>query len=135
MFISDNRINNITHAVAAILEVNGIALNDNLKCDLNESLSDFLKEYCACERVQEDERPANTCQIALDVTTATVCQNVEIINPEYTEETIIEGLQSGRLITTLGHGDCAPHIIVNETDEKIASIQSQEIDGEYVDYR
>jgi hypothetical protein len=68
-------------------------------------------------------------QLAFDIVRATVHQEIEITNNSYDEDSIIEGLKCGELATGM------QRIIVVSTCESIAVVLSQEIDGEYEDYR
>jgi hypothetical protein len=53
--------------------------------------------------------------LAFDIVSASVDQQVRILNPEYNEESIIEGLESGKLATTTWHGDGENYIDVIAT--------------------
>ena len=135
--IAETQVDNITHMLAKILANHGVILGDELKCDLNDTLSAFLTEKCTVS-ITEDahiENGDNIIQLAFDVISASVHQQALILNPEYNEESIIEGLTSGKLATTVGHDDEESYIEVVATGENIALILSQEVDGEYDDFR
>jgi hypothetical protein len=80
-------------------------------------------------------------QLAFEIN-ATVHQRLRIINDAYDEDSIIEGLNDGVLATTTWYDhDHAEYCDVFEsvdvvlTGERVALILSQEIDGDYFDYR
>jgi len=75
-------------------------------------------------------------QIAFDVQ-GTVFQRAVIMDTQYDEESIIEGLKSGELVTTTWHdgNDTEAYVEITRTGEPIARIVSQEIEGEYDDWR
>lgn len=76
-------------------------------------------------------------QIAFEIVSGTVAQQVKVINPAFDEDAIIDGLSDGTLITTTWHDqDGSPSTIdITATGEAIAEIISQEINGEYEDFR
>ena len=78
----------------------------------------------------------NEIQIAFDVH-GTVHQRVLPLKPDYSEEEIIMGLEAGTLCTTTWHNgtDEPVYIDVTTTGEHVALVISQEIEGEYFDYR
>ena len=137
MNISDSRMDNITHAVAAILEANGITLSDNLKSDLNDELSGFLEEKCVCTR--EEDTKHNTpdiIQIGFDIEGGVNCQNVEVIDSTFDEASIIDGLSNGTLTTTMSFGGTRPPAIMESKSKHIvAYILGQEFNGELIEFR
>ncbi len=75
-------------------------------------------------------------QLAFDIEYASVHQTVRVVNSNYDEESIIQGLEDGILATTTWFDNqSASEITVVATGEVIAVITSQEINGEYTDYR
>lgn len=65
-----------------------------------------------------------------------ICQTLEIIDSNYDEESIIEGLASGSLETTLDISRDAETYIERTSDcSRIAKIVSQEAQFEPVNYR
>lgn len=90
-----------------------------------------LKDLVLCS-----EPAGELIQIAFDIASGSVHQQVKVVNSEYDEESIIEGLESGKLATTTWFDEGKPSTIdVIATGESIAEIVSQEINGEYEDYR
>ena len=83
----------------------------------------------------KDDDDSDTIQIAFDIDFAEVTQTIKIIDNDYDEETIIEGLERGTLCTTTWHGGLTPEISEVGTDKVIGYIESQEITGEYINYR
>ena len=63
-------------------------------------------------------------------------QRVRIVHDDYDEEKIIAGLKDGTLATSTWFelNDCT-YIEVIETGVRVGLIVSQEIEGEYFDYR
>ena len=76
-------------------------------------------------------------QLAFDIEMATCHQIIRILKPEWDEDSIIDGLKSGTLATTtwFDSGEELSYIDLVETGEPVGVIISQEIDGEYFDYR
>lgn len=75
-------------------------------------------------------------QLAFDIIEASCHQIIQIVNTDYTEESIIAGLQDGTLATSTWVGeDYTPTIDVIATGETVGIIISQEIDGQYEDFR
>ena len=76
-------------------------------------------------------------QLAFDIVNASCHQIVRIIKPEHDEDSIIAGLQNGTLVTTTWFDTSEELSYIDETatGEPVAVIVSQEIDGEYLDYR
>ncbi|KOF27999.1 hypothetical protein ND973_13820 [Vibrio diabolicus] len=68
-------------------------------------------------------------KIAFDIESASVSQMVQIINDNYDENSIIEGLKSDKLCVTTFHNQSNPDISVVDTGEKVAIVLSQEIQG------
>ena len=65
-----------------------------------------------------------------------VYQRLIIVDENYDEESIIEGLQSGDLFTTMEHEkDHEPTLVKLPEMTVVAKIISQEVNGEYTDYR
>jgi hypothetical protein len=75
-------------------------------------------------------------QIAFEVQ-GSVFQRAVIMDIQYDEESIIEGLKSGELVTTTWHdgNDTEAYVEVTRTGERVAQVVSQEIEGEYFDWR
>jgi hypothetical protein len=78
----------------------------------------------------------NEIQLAFEVQ-GSVHQRVTLLDLSYTEESIIEGLKSGELATTTWHDGSNTYATIDEcaTGKEIALIISQEIEGEYFDFR
>lgn len=78
----------------------------------------------------------STIQIAFEVT-ATAHQTVKIIDDKYTEEDIINELNNGLLITTTWYDteDNRENHIEELSGHKVARIISQQIDGDYDEFR
>ncbi len=74
-------------------------------------------------------------QIAFDIESASVSQMVQIINDNYDEDSIIDGLKDGSLSTTTWHGNGIPDISITATGEVVGIILSQEIEGNYDEFR
>ncbi|ENK2262573.1 hypothetical protein AB3A98_002620 [Vibrio parahaemolyticus] len=74
-------------------------------------------------------------QIAFDIESASVSQMVQIINDNYDEDSIIDGLEDGSLSTTTWHGNGIPEITITATGEVVGIILSQEIEGHYDEFR
>lgn len=84
----------------------------------------------------------NEIQIAFEVALATVHQIVVITDKQYTEELIVEGLNNGTIVTTTWHEQGRD--VDNDTEltlERVADghiigfVKSQEVDGEYINFR
>lgn len=75
-------------------------------------------------------------QLAFEIN-ATCHQQLHVLDKDYTEDTIIAGLQDGTLVTTTWHDGRNTRATIDETEtgREIAEILSQEIDGEYFDFR
>lgn len=76
-------------------------------------------------------------QLGFDIISATVHQIVDITDDAHDEESLIVGLNDGSLCTTTWHeGDKTISTIdVTKTGVPVATILSQEINGEYEDFR
>jgi hypothetical protein len=75
-------------------------------------------------------------QLAFDIEAASCHQIIRVVNPDYDEESIIQGLKAGTLATTTWFGtDGFSWLEEIETGKQVGLIVSQEIDGEYLDYR
>lgn len=74
---------------------------------------------------------SNSFVISFDVVAARIQQEVIIINPKYTSEDIVEGLNSGVLHTTIGFVNGAVNYIVDAENNEVAIIERQESEGEY----
>jgi len=135
MTISENQIDNLTHTISNQLKANGIALDSDQLCDLNDLLSDFIIDKCDVE-ITDEAHSEPVIQIAFDILEATVDQQVKVINSSYDEEKILDGLKNGTLETqtSVEQGGIQTIDVVG-TGEAIAEIISQEINGEYDDYR
>lgn len=134
--LSEQQLDNLVHLISNNLSHYGITLDSDLKCDLSDLLSDFLIERNDIEIVKDTPKES-IIQIAFDIVSASVHQQARVIHLDYDEESIIEGLNSGALATTIGHeqGDIAT-ISISATGETVAEILSQDInDSEYEDYR
>lgn len=82
----------------------------------------------------------STFQLAFDIEAASCHQVIEIIDETYSEESIIEGLSDGSIVTTTWHNQGTSSnennfIEVLETGHQIAIVKNQEIDGEYSEFR
>ncbi len=75
-------------------------------------------------------------QIAFDIFNATCHQIVRVIDHNYDEDKIIEGLEDGSLVTTTWF-DPTQGQSIDQTKNGyiVAEIISQEIHGEYEDFR
>lgn len=72
--------------------------------------------------------------ITFVVTEASVTQRLEIVNPDYSKEAIIDGLNEGTLATTMWHGKAPKSIMEIDSDRTVAFIVEQEVEGEYEDF-
>lgn len=138
--ITDAQLDDLTHAVGAALNKQGISLDAIDLTTLNDELSSFLNGHLGIEietsKAKVTDGPENNViQVAFDVTGATVHQVVEIVEPYYDEEKIIEGLKAGTMVTTMGHDGNPSSIDITATGETVALILSQEVDGDYEDFR
>ncbi|ENH7110180.1 hypothetical protein ABWJ26_000583 [Vibrio fluvialis] len=70
-------------------------------------------------------------QIGFYIKSAHVSQKVQIIDDNYDEDSIIEGLKNGKLCVSTFHNQPNPDISVVETKETVAIVLSQEIQGEF----
>lgn len=77
----------------------------------------------------------NVIQLSFEIDNGSAYQKVEILDDSYTEEMIIDGLKSGKLVTSTWHGDITPEITYVNTDHVVGRIISQEIEAEYSNYR
>lgn len=138
--INEVQLDNITHATASILKTYGIELDNDKLTDLNDHLAAFINGNCgynieATGTKDNTSEKDNVIEVAFDVLSGTVTQIVEIVEPYYDEEQIIEGLATGKMVTTMGHDKNPASIDITETGETVAIILSQEVDGEYEDFR
>jgi len=135
MSITDNQLDNLTHTTLNQLAAYGVILDSDLACDLNELLSSFICGKCDVD-IEKCEGNDVVIQIAYDIISGSVDQQVKILNSSYDEDKIVSGLRSGVLATTtcFEQGSIKT-IFVVRTGEKIAEIISQEINAEYDDYR
>ena len=70
--------------------------------------------------------------IEFDIVHARAQQELVVLKEGYGKDEIVEGLKSGFLLTTTWHGVNEFTVIsITETDEPIAEIVGQMIDGEY----
>lgn len=75
-------------------------------------------------------------QLAFEIVEATCHQHIEIIDKNYDEESLIKGLNNGSLVTTTWHDSNMDKVIENvATGDTVAKVISQEIDGEYSNFR
>lgn len=75
-------------------------------------------------------------QLAFDIDLATCHQIIEILDTDYNEEKLIEGLNKGELFTTTWYDNGFTQYIDKASDgNAVAKILSQELDGEYSDFR
>ncbi|MBC5852122.1 hypothetical protein [Vibrio metschnikovii] len=76
-------------------------------------------------------------KIAFDIESASVTQIIKIIDTNYDESSIISGLKDGSLCTTTWHGsdNGIPDISITATGEVVGIILSQEIEGNYDEFR
>ena len=76
-------------------------------------------------------------QIQLAFEIAATCHQILETVGDWTEEEIIEGLQTGRMATSTWHEgyDTQTAVELIATGEEVAKIKSQQIDGEYTDFR
>lgn len=76
-------------------------------------------------------------KIAFDIESASVTQMIKIIDTNYDESSIISGLKDGSLCTTTWHGsdNGIPDISITATGEVVGIILSQEIEGNYDEFR
>lgn len=80
-------------------------------------------------------KPLEEIQLAFEIS-GTCHQRVRIVHDAYDEEKIIEGLKDGTLATTTWYDfNGFSWIEVVETGIRVGLIFSQEIEGEYFDYR
>jgi hypothetical protein len=138
--INENQLDDITHATAAALRAQGIALDNDKMTDLNDHISAFINGSCGYDietsgpkKIGDQED--HVIQIAFDVVYGDAHQRVKIIDDNYDEESIIEGLKKGTLVTTTWHGDGPCELTVTETGKVIGLVLSQEINAEYEDFR
>ena len=136
--ISENQLDDITHATNAILEAQGIELSNDAITDLNDHLSSFINGRCeiSIEPTSEidDDLKNDVFELSFEIISADVSQTIRITNHDYDEESIIEGLKKGSLVTTTWHGGDTPSIDEVKTGKRVAIVMSQEIDGEYDEY-
>jgi hypothetical protein len=134
--VSDMLVSDLVGAFSRRLASESIQLSLDQLDKLNSVLSAFLTEDCeTLVEIKGDRQHENCIQVAFDVVAGTVTQTVRILDDDYDEESIVEGLDSGVLVTTMGHGEEASSIDVTATGEVIGIIVDQEVDGEYEDFR
>lgn len=138
--ITEVQLDNITHATASILKAYGIKLDESHLNELNDDLHSFINGWCgydieATGTKKADGPEEGVIQVAFDVVSGTVHQIVKTTDPKYDEEAIINGLESGKMVTTMGHDESPSTIDITATGETVAIILSQEVDGEYEDFR
>lgn len=100
--------------------------------EVREGLIDsesLLSANLPCEEI-----PGGDFSITFDAETS-ITQTVRLRDHRYDQKSIIDGLNSGALATTVGHGRHPPCIIDVETDQPVAEIIEQESSGEYFEYR
>lgn len=82
----------------------------------------------------------NTFQLAFEIQ-ATAHQVIQIVDEAYDESRIIDELSSGILVTTTWHnqgegGSVSDLVLSRVSDDHVVGyVLSQQIDGEYSDYR
>lgn len=78
-----------------------------------------------------------TMRLSFEITEAMVYQSIKLVDNSYTEEMIIKGLNNGTIVTSTWHHGEQGGSLKLETIEGhvIGMITSQEIDGEYVNYK
>ncbi|KZX74675.1 hypothetical protein A3715_15265 [Oleiphilus sp. HI0009] len=133
MSISEQTIDDCVHAVSSQFKINGVALNNDELSSLNDLLSDFVRDVCGSSI---DDRRSELVQIAFDIVRGSGDQLIRIVDKDYDEDSIVEGLSDGSLATTLWHDLESPNSVINvATGNAIAYVVSQEVDGEYKDFR
>lgn len=137
--LSESNIDDVVHAAANKLSVLGINLGENQICEMNDMLSSFLEERCSIAIMEDSEVDTDEgkkiLQVAFDIKEGTAHQQIWVTDERYDEFKLISGLADGSLVTTLDHDNEVQFIKEDKTDKCIATILSQEVDGEYVDYR
>lgn len=74
---------------------------------------------------------------------ATVHQTIQLTIKDMTEEDVVTGLRNGAIITTLWHTQGEPgdqeclllDLRKPDTEQQIGIILSQQVDGDYMDFR
>jgi hypothetical protein len=84
--ITDTQIDNATHALAESLQSMGIVLGDEIKCNLNDTLSSFLYEH-ANVKVVSDEEGHDDSKIQIVKTRNVSCNANEEITYEIDRKT------------------------------------------------
>jgi len=134
--IEEEKLDEVTHKVAEALRISGINLSPESICNLNDTLAQFLASNECATANQHHAVDGEVIQLAFDIVSGTVQQQVVLLNKHVDEMFLFEGLRLGYLATSLNHDGGEHSFIVNiQTDEKVAQIISQEIDGEYEEYR
>ncbi len=142
----DKQIDVLTLALStAINQLNGntLALSkvaQEVKDCLDDEINGILRYECETDIDDLNEyshyQPKETFQLAFDIVSVSAHQQVNILNDSYDEESIIKGLKNGELATTTWFKqDGIQTIDMVSTGEKVAVIISQEMEGEYSDYR
>lgn len=135
MRISENQLDNLTHTLIGQLAAYGVDIDSDQAADLNDLLEDFIVEKCQLE-LTPSEKTDDVIQITFDIMSGQVDQQIKVVNNSYDKDMIIEGLNSGFLVTTtwLEQGGIQT-IDITSSGEVVAEILSQEINAEYYDYR
>lgn len=69
--------------------------------------------------------------LRFEVTTGTAFQRLEIVDNQYSDKDIIEGLNEGRFVTTTWYNKGENNYVEDLNGNRIAEILSTSIDGEY----
>lgn len=134
--ITESQITNISIALTAMLASNGIFVGDNSQSNLKDCLEAFLKQDCAVSTIPDTitGNEDNVFELNFDIVSGSAKQQVLIFNPDYDQDSVIDGLISGALATTLAHDDGDTYIEEITSGKQVGLILSQAVDGEYEDY-
>lgn len=109
---------------------------DSLGEDLHDIRFFNQESYISILEDYAESPNTNTFELRFDINVASVVQMVLIVDDSYDEDSIVSGLQSGELVTTTWFGGEADKAIRElSTGNVIAKIMSQEVDGEYSEFR
>lgn len=134
--INDELIDNLAHKMSDILGAHGVDLSNTQKYDFADIVSEFIRSSLGVEVEEQDPTlDSDLVNITFDIICGRATQSLKIFNDAYTPESIVEGLKSGKLVTTMEHlKSKASFVMVNRTNEHIALICEQTTDVEMADF-
>jgi hypothetical protein len=139
MTLTENKLDDMVHILLSQLKANGIELDSDMSCDLNDVLSTFLEDKCGVDvaggRFNEDDSSETFATVSFLVVAGTIHQYARVINKNYTEADIVHGLTAGTLVTTAGYKNASSATIGTASGEVVAELLSQDVCCHYSKFR